>query len=114
MRLLVLVLSFAWSLITSAETHSARECGEGGDFILNAARARDNGVTREFFINHLEEDFVLIRSFAPASRWFVHDEDDEAYLRAEVEAVFDAPQSGERHRSGFLERCERRAGRSSS
>ncbi|HTP60979.1 MAG TPA: hypothetical protein VMJ14_02750 [Burkholderiales bacterium] len=106
-----MALSFAWPLITSAETQSERECVEGGDFIRNAARARDNGVTREFFIGHLEEDFVLIRSFAPASRWFVHDEDDEAYLRAEVEAVFDAPQSSEQHRADFLKRCERRAGR---
>jgi len=114
MRLLALALAFAWPLTAAAETHTARECGEGGDFIRNAARARDNGVTRQFFINHLEEDFVLIRSFAPASRWFVHDEEDEVYLRTEVEAVFDAPQSSEQHRSGFLERCERRAGRLSS
>jgi hypothetical protein len=96
---------------TSAQPHSASECSEGGDFIRNAARARDNGVTREFFVGRLEEDLVMIRAFAPAMRWFVHDEGDEAFLRAEVAAVFDMPVDSEQHRAGFLKRCTLRAER---
>ena len=91
------------------QPHSTGECGEGGDFIRNAARARDNGTSREFFVGRLEEDFLMIRAFPPALRWFVHDEADEQFLRAEVEAVFDAPSSSESHRAGFVERCVRRA-----
>jgi hypothetical protein len=95
----------------AAAQHSSRECGEGGDFIRNAALSRDGGTTREFFIGRLEEDLLMIRAFPPALRWFVHGPDDEEFLRAEVEAVFDAPEPSEQHRAGFLERCARRAGR---
>jgi hypothetical protein len=94
-----------------AEPHSDRECSEGGDFIRNAARSRDSGATREFFVGRLEEDLVTIRAFPPPLRWFVHDTDDERFLRGEVEAVFDAPVSSEEHRSGFVLRCSVRAAR---
>jgi hypothetical protein len=107
-------LALALILSTGAaaqQPHSSRECSEGGDFIRNAALARDGGTTREFFVGKLEEDLVMIRAFPPALRWFVHDPDDEVFLRTEVKAVFDAPESSERHRAGFMERCVRRAGR---
>ena len=93
-----------------AEPHTAGECREGGDFIRNAALARDGGTTREFFVGRLEDDLLTIRAFPPPLRWFVHDQHDEQFLRAEVEAVFDAPEPSEQHRAGFLERCARRAG----
>jgi len=105
MRGPILALTLLLSCGAAAEQHSASECREGGDFIRNAALSRDGGATREFFVNRLEEDLVLIHAYPPALRWFVHDADDEKFLRAEVEAVFDAPQPSERHRSGFLERC---------
>jgi len=111
MRLLACALILYWPLAAAAQPHSVRECGEGGDFIRNAARARDNGITREFFVGRLEEDLVLIRSFQPDQRWFVHDEEDEAFLRAEVAAVFDMPVDSEQHRADFLERCTQFAGR---
>ena len=95
----------------AAAQHSPGECREGGDFIRNAARSRDSGASRDFFVGRLEEDLLTIRAFPPALRWFAHNPDDEAFLRTEVEAVFDAPQSGELHRAGFLERCTQRAGR---
>jgi hypothetical protein len=95
----------------AAAQHSPGECREGGDFIRNAALSRDGGATRAFFVGRLEEDFLTIRAFPPSLRWFVHDEDDEVFLRAEVEAVFDAPAPSEQHRAGFLERCVRRAER---
>jgi hypothetical protein len=110
MRRLLVAILLAWSAGAAAQAHSARECREAGDFIRNAALSRDGGTTREFFVGRLEEDLLTIRAFPPDLRWFVRDQDDEQFLRAEVEAVFDAPESSERHRAGFLERCARRAG----
>ena len=109
MRILLAAISLAWSAVAAAHPHSAQECREGGDFIRNAALARDAGYTRDFFVGRLEEDFVMIRAFPPDLRWFVRDPSDEEFLRVEVEAVFGAPASGEQHRAGFVERCARRA-----
>ncbi len=109
MRILIAIAAFAWCIAAAAQAHSPGECLEGGDFIRNAARSRDAGTTRTFFVGRLEDDLVMIRSFPPALRWFARSPDDEAFLRVEVEAVFDAPEDGEQHRSGFLERCARRA-----
>ena len=111
MRLIAIFATLGWSLIASAHPHSARECREGGDFIRNAALARDAGYTREFFVGRLEEDFVMIRAFPPDLRWFVRDPGDEDFLRGEVEAVFGAPTSSDQHRAGFLQRCILRAER---
>jgi hypothetical protein len=105
-------LALALLLSTGAAAqHSPGECREGGDFIRNAALSRDGGTTREFFVGRLEEDLLTIRAFPPSLRWFVHNADDEGFLRAEVEAVFDSPEPSERHRAGFLERCLQRTGR---
>jgi hypothetical protein len=109
MRLLLLAAAAALSFGAAAQPHSARECREGGDFIRNAALSRDAGATREFFVGRLEDDLLTIRVYPPALRWFVHDTEDEAFLRAEVHAVFDAPAASELHRDGFVERCARRA-----
>ena len=114
MRPLLAAIALAWSAVAAAHPHSARECREGGDFIRNAALARDAGYTREFFVGRLEEDFVMIRAFPPDLRWFVRDPGDEEFLRSEVEAVFGAPASSEQHRAGFLQRCIRRAERETS
>jgi hypothetical protein len=105
---LVLLLS---APVAAQQPHSSRECREGGDFIRNAALSRDTGTTREFFVGRLEEDLLTIRAFPPSLRWFVHNPDDEIFLRSEVAAVFDAPLSSDLHRAGFLERCSRRAAR---
>ena len=101
----------AWSIGAAAHPHSTRECREGGDFIRNAALARDAGYSREFFVGKLEEDFTMIHAFPASLRWFVQDEGDEDYLRRELATVFDTPESGEQHRAGFVERCIQRAGR---
>jgi len=111
MRPLLAAIALAWSAVAAAHPHSARECREGGDFIRNAALARDAGYTREFFVGRLEEDFVMIRAFPPDLRWFVRDPGDEEFLRSEVEAVFGAPTSSDQHRAGFLQRCVLRAER---
>ena len=111
MRLAILVAALVLSAGAGAHPHTASECREGGDFIRNAALSRDRGASREFLLNRLEEDFAAIRGFPPALRWFVQDEDDERFLRAELEAVFDSPQASEVHRMAFVERCLARAGR---
>ena len=111
MRLLLLAAAAALSCGAAAQPHSARECREGGDFIRNAALSRDAGAKREFFVGRLEDDMLMIRAYPPALRWFVHDAADEAFLRTEVHAVFDAPSPSELHRDAFLERCARRAER---
>lgn len=111
MRLACLLAALlAWTSAI-AQPHSVRECREGGDFIRNAALARDSGVTREFFVGRLEDDLVAIRAYPEALRWFVRDNADEAFLRTEVHEVFDAPANSELHRDAFRERCARRAGR---
>ncbi|HTQ77368.1 MAG TPA: hypothetical protein VMI15_05050 [Burkholderiales bacterium] len=105
MRALVTIVLLLAASGAAAQPHSVVECREGGDFIRNAALARDNGVTREAFVGRLEQDLVAIRAFAPELRWFVHDPEDEQFLRAEVEAVFDSPLPAEEHRAGFIARC---------
>lgn len=111
MRMILLAAAATWALAATAQPHSASECREGGDFIRNAALARDAGATREFFVERLEDDLLTIRAFPPALRWFAHDSADEAFLRAEVHVVFDAPAASGLHRDAFLERCARRAER---
>jgi hypothetical protein len=91
-----------------AHKPTVRECLEAGDFIRNAALSRDNGTTRKFFMDNLQQDYVMIRAFRPELRWFVLDPDDEDFLQAEVMLVFDTPLTSEQHRTDFLERCARR------
>lgn len=81
------------------------DCLEASDFVANAARSRDNGIGRAAFVGRLQEDFVAIRAFPPALRWFVHDDDDQTFLEDAAIAVFDQPQLPERHRDAFLRAC---------
>ena len=111
MRRLIIASLLVLCTGAAAQPHSARDCREGGDFIRNAALSRDGGATRTFFVGRLEEDMITIRAFPVQLRWFVRSPDDEQFLRAEVEAVFDAPLTGDQHRAGFLERCVERAQR---
>lgn len=88
-----------------AHRPSVQECREAGEFIRNAALARDNGMRREAFIDQLHGDLVAIRSHPPAMRWFAQDPDDEAFLVAAVEKVFDAPAKSIEHESDTLRMC---------
>jgi len=88
-----------------ASVPTMNDCLEASDFVANAARSRDNGVDRAAFVGRLQEDFVAIRAFPPALRWFVHDDDDETFLEDATIAVFDRPQLPERHRDTFLRAC---------
>jgi hypothetical protein len=91
-----------------ASEHTLDECFEGGDFIANAARARDLGMRSEKFISRMREDFDLIQSFPNDLRWFVHDHDDEMFLLAEAQMVFDEPVTPDAHRFEFLHDCVER------
>ena len=90
---------------SALQSVAARECREAADFIRNAAASRDAGMSRTAIVQRLHDDFEVVRAFPPALRWFVHNENDEAFLAHEVGVVFDAPSAGEQHRAVFLERC---------
>jgi hypothetical protein len=102
-----LLLAFALCGADGATAHalSMQECFEGGDFIVNAARGRDNGIGRQAFLDRLVDDIALIQAFPPALRWFVADSADAEFLYAESARVFDGPLPPEKHRAQFLDRC---------
>ena len=102
--LLLLVVTIA-AAPAGAHQRSLEECLEGGDFIANAARARDHGMTKTEFINRLLDDIRLIQAFPPQLRWFVIDPEDAELLHEEASKVFDAPRRPEAHRAQFLSRC---------
>ena len=103
-RWLAAITAFA-ATNASASTLSVADCFEGSDFIANAAVARENGMSRDAFLDRLEEDFQLIQAFPPALRWFAHDEDDARFLYQSAREVFDAPDAPEGHRAHFLAAC---------
>lgn len=86
------------------------ECIEGSDFIKNAAMSRDNGLSREAFLDRLEGDLRAIRAFPPHLRWFVQDQDDESLLLDAARQVFDAPREPSSHQSAFMASCIARVG----
>ena len=92
---------------TQATAHplTLAECAEGGEFIRNAALARDAGASRAFLIGKLEEDLVLIQAFPPQLRWFVQDAVDEEFLSRRLEKVFDEPMKPEQHEAAFISDC---------
>jgi hypothetical protein len=92
--------SGGWALTVTAE-----ECGEGADFIRNAAFSRDNGMPAAAFLERLEGDLHAIRSYPVALRWFAKDADDEALLRIAATSVFDAPRGADDHHREFLAHC---------
>ena len=84
---------------------SVQECREAGEFIRNAALSRDAGMKRDAFLDRLHGDLMAIRGHPPQMRWFAQDEDDEAFLIAIVESVFDAPMKSTEHESDMLQKC---------
>lgn len=96
-------------LTAGASAPSVAECFEGSDFIVNAALAREHGMSRDAFLARLEEDFMVIQAFPPELRWFAKDADDERLLLEAARDVFDAPAAPEDHRARFLAVCFARA-----
>ena len=99
------VLGNMWAVQGMAHSLTKNECNEGGEFIRNAALARDNGITREFFVNKLVEDLMMIQSYPPSMRWFVQDASDEKFLSEAVFKVFDEPVKAEQHEASFVGAC---------
>lgn len=99
------VLGNMWAVQGAAHSLTQDECNEGGEFIRNAALARDNGITREFFVNKLVEDLMMIQSYPPSMRWFVQDASDEKFLSDAVFKVFDEPMKAEQHEASFVGAC---------
>jgi len=99
------ILSATWAGGAAARNISIAECSEGGEFIRNAALARENGISREFFLGRLEEDLMVIRAFPPELRWFVQDDSDEAFLSERAAKVFDEPKKPEEHEAAFVRDC---------
>lgn len=99
-------------LSASAAAHklTLRECIEGSDFIRNAAMSRDNGITRDVFIDRLEGDLRAIKLYPPQMRWFVQDSEDEALLMQAAQGVFDSPRAPEVHQSDFMSACVAKVG----
>lgn len=94
-----------FSGLVAAGQPSLSECFEGSDFIANAARSRDAGMSAEAFLGRMQQDFVLVHGFPSELRWFVHDDDDEAFLLASAREVFAHPSSAENHQRLFLKAC---------
>jgi hypothetical protein len=88
-----------------ARKPTVQECREAGEFIRNAALSRDNGMKRDAFIDRLQGDLMAIRGHPPAMRWFAQDEEDEAFLIASVETVFDQPKKSTEHETDMLHKC---------
>jgi hypothetical protein len=99
------VLGGMWAAPGYTHSLTLDECTEGGEFIRNAALARDNGVTRDFFVSRLVEDLVMIQSYPPPLRWFVQDSSDEKLLSDAVFKVFDEPVQAEQHEASFVGAC---------
>ena len=98
------------SFVAAGHDLTLTECAEGGDFIMHAAMSRENGMTREAFLERMESDIRLIQAFPPQLRWFVQDEDDEQLLTWAARLVFDAPREPASHQSEFLAACTARVG----
>lgn len=90
---------------TAAHRLAFSECKEGSDFIKNAALSRENGMTKQQFIDKLLQDMEAIRAFPASLRWFMQDADDEHFLLRAAEDVFDNPRPPDTHRREFFEAC---------
>lgn len=91
---------------TRAESLSATDCAEGGDFIRNAALSRNNGLAAEQFLERLEGDLLMLRGIPEASRWFAYSTIEENLLRQGSLSVFRNPKDPQAHHDEFVRLCE--------
>ncbi len=112
LRNVPLAVALSLSLLSSVSAHelSIDECKEGADYIRNAAISRDSGITERKFMEVFETDMVMIQSVPRDMRWFVQDDEDEAFLRAQIGRVFKRPQAPQQHARDFAEACMLRTG----
>ena len=102
---LLAIFTLAAAGPVQASSHTVRECREGADFIRNAAHSRNNGQSKEVFLDRLNGDLSMIRAMPLGLRWFVRDQADELLLTRNVERVYDNPLTPEAHESAFLGEC---------
>jgi len=107
-RVLLLAALAAAASTALAHRPSYEECLEGSDFIANAARARDNGISKSEFVSRMREDIEMIQAYPPQLRWFVQDGEDATFLIGHAEQVFDAPRAPKAHQTDFLASCSAR------
>ncbi len=88
-----------------ARAPSADECREAGDFIRNAALARDGGMVEADFISRIRDDIEMLQAFPPHMRWFVQDEEDAEFLLAAATDVFQKPRLPADHQRDFVRTC---------
>jgi hypothetical protein len=105
---LLLAALGAAATVALAHRPSYEECLEGSDFIANAARARDNGISKTEFVGRMREDIEMIQAYPPQLRWFVQDGEDATFLIGQAEQVFDAPRAPKTHQAEFLASCSAR------
>jgi hypothetical protein len=94
---------------STAGVPSAKDCVEAGDFIGNAALARDRGITEEQFLARIHEDLEVIKAFPPQLRWFVQDDEDAQFLIEAATAVFREPKAAADHRADIIGACMARS-----
>ena len=111
MQLVLAAVLGGFCVCAAAHKLTLRECIEGSDFIKNAALSRDNGITREAFLDRLEVDLRTIRQYPPQLRWFAQDPEDETMLMEAARTVFDSPRAPESHQSDFMATCVAQVGR---
>ncbi len=101
--------AFALGLAVVSGVHghqlSVAECKEGSDYIRNAAISRDQGVTEAKFMQVFETDMRMIQAVPRELRWFVQDDEDEAFLRSQLNLVFRHPQPPQKHAQEFAQAC---------
>jgi hypothetical protein len=100
-----LVVAAAALFAQDAIATDPEECAQAGQFLANAARARDLGMPRDEFIAHMQSDFEVIRAFPPEMRWFAENETDEQFLLNAARDVFDHPAAPESHARRFVRAC---------
>ena len=100
-----LLLAGAALFAGDATATDPEECAQAAQFLANAARARDLGMSRDEFIAHMQSDFEVIRAFPPEQRWFAETDADEQFLLNAARDVFDHPAAPESHARRFVRAC---------
>ena len=95
-RVVAACLAVALATAAEAAVSTLTDCMEGSDFVANAARSRDNGMTRASFLDRLDADLVAIRAFPSELRWFARSPRTTSPV-AKAARVYDRPRAPERH-----------------
>ena len=84
---------------------AARQCRQAAQFVLQAARARDAGMSPALFLATLERDLDTLLARPVSQRWFVRGPLEAGLIRFAAIAVFNRPASAEQHGRQFRRVC---------